>query len=626
MAPEIAPVDRPLPAASSDEDATSYATSDEDEQKSEQEEVIDQSGSDYSSGGEHEVFKPDFGQKPQSSSESDDSSADSQEGEASPSASGFALLPRAASKTTPTFSPNVTESPKQVSSRPSGKRDLDAEMKDSQKKKKKSKTGEEVPLKEVKKSGANRLWSEDDQIAILKGKIDYEAERGTRMRPISFYDFIKDKLNASLSKSQISDKISRLKKNFLTLYEKGEVPTSDKPHERMVYELSEQIWGTSSSANAKSPDGTSDIAKPNAKNANGKRKRLAEENDINHSMKAAESEAVSEKKKKKKIGHKDKESEKKKKQKTAPEEKDEQSPAVEKDKQTAGKGKHNHSASKVEKDSETDKRKKKKRKSAPEEKYEQTAVVEKHEQTAGKVEGSHSASKETDIQTDEKKKKKKQKSAPEEKDEPTAVVEKDKHAGGKGKDSCSASKEKDSKTDEKKKKKKLKTDPDGKDEQIDAVEKCKQITDKGKDNHSASTEKQKRTANKDKDNHFASVVKYSLSVAKVNDGKGDYIAAKENHKQVALKDAIHGEVKNEEGDFQYKYPYLFDSFNKENYPKTDQETLDVLKENVILIDSSKAAELEKTWTKLWEQKVKFFVKVGDMFALQARFMLDAMKR
>ncbi|CAH9092614.1 unnamed protein product [Cuscuta europaea] len=624
MAPKIAPVDRPLPAASSDEDATSFATSDEDKQKSEQEEIIDQSESDYSSGGEHQVFKPNFGLEPQSSSESDDSSADSQEGEASPSASGFALLPREASKTTSTFCPNVTESPKQLSSRPSGKRALDVEEKDSQKKK--SKPGEEVPLKEVKKSAANRLWSEDDQIAILKGKIDYEAQRGTTMPPISFYDFIKDKLNVSVSKSQITDKISRLKKNFLTLNEKGDVPTSDKPHESMVYELSEQIWGTSSNADSKSPGGTSDFAKPNAKNANGKVKRIAEENDISHSMKAAESEAVTEKKKKK-IGHKDKESEKKKKQKTAAEEKDEQTPAVEKDKQTAGKGKHNHSVSKEEKESETDKKKKKKRKSAPEEKDEQIAVVEKHKQTAGKVEGSHSASKVKDSQTDEKKKKKKLKSAPEEKDEPTAVVEKDKHTAGKGKDKRSASKEKDNQTDEKRKKKKQKTAPDEKDEQTDAVEKCKQIADKGKDNHMASMEKQKqkRTANKDEDNHFAFVKKYNLAVAKVNDGNGDYIA-KKKHNQVALKGAILGEVKNEEANFQYKYPYLFNSFNKENYPKTDQETLDSLKENVILIDSSKAAELEEKWTKLWEQKVESCRKLEDMLALQARFMLDAMKR
>ncbi|CAH9083420.1 unnamed protein product [Cuscuta europaea] len=582
MAPESK---KKRPVASSDEDATSYATSDEDEKMSEHEVIIDQkpessfeseessAESDCSTEEEDEgetthappVLKPNSGQEPQSSYEYEESTTDSQETQAPPTASDLALLSRVTSKTTSTLCPNVPEASKQLSSRPSGKRALEAEKKVSQK----------------KKPGAKRRWSEEDEIAILKEKIDYEAQGGAKGCSILFYDFMKDKWNVSVARTCLTDKLRRLKKNFLTLYEKGDVPTFDSPHESMVYELSEKIWGTSSNANAKSADGTIDTAKPIAKNANGEVKRLAEENVISHSMNAVESEAVTEKKKK--FALKDKENEKTKKRKPAPEEMYEKTAPVEKDKKTAGKVEHNHSASK-EKDSHTDKKKKKKRKTSPEGKDERTAVVEIDKQTAGKVEGSHSASKEKDSKTDKGKKKKKKKNGLEEKYEQTAVVEKDKHTASKGKDN---------QTDKMEKKMPQKTAPEEKDEQTDVVEKYKQSADMGKDNHSASEER------------------YSQAGAKVNDGKGE---------------ANHGEAKNEEEEFQYKYPYLFKSFNKKNYPKSDQETLDVLKKNVILIDSFKAAELEEMWIKLWEQKVECCVKLGDMSALQARFMLDAMKR
>ncbi|CAH9122691.1 unnamed protein product [Cuscuta epithymum] len=550
MAPEPKKI---RPVASSDEDAKSYATSDEDEKMSEHEAIIDQKP-ESSFESEECSAESDCSTEEEDEGETTQSSSESEESQAPPPASGLALLSRVASKTTS----------KQLSSRPSGKRALEAEKEVSQK----------------KKPGAQRKWSEKDEIAILTEKIHYEAQRGANKgrSPRFFYDFMKNKWNISVSRTSLTDKLRRLKKDFLTLYKKGDVPTFASPHESKLYQLSEKIWGTSSNANF-----TSDAAKPIAKNANGKVKRLAEESVISHSMNAVESEEVTEKKKKKKIALTDKGNEKKRKHKPDPEEKDEHAAPVEKDEKTAGKVEHNHSASK-EKDSHSDKKKKKKRKTAPEGKDERTAAVEKDKQTAGKVEGSHSASKEKDSQTDENKKKKKKKTGQEGKDDQTAVSEKDKHTASKGKDN---------QTDEMEKKKPQKTAPEEKEEQTD-VEKYKQAADMGNDNHSASEEK------------------YSeAGCYEVNDGKGE---------------ANHGEAKNEEGDFQYKYPYLFKSFNKKNYPKSGQETLDMLKKNVFLIDSFKAAELEEMWIKLWEQKVECCVKLGDMLALQARFMLDAMKR
>lgn len=96
-----------------------------------------------------------------------------------------------------------------------------------------------------KKSGVNRLWSEEDEIGILQGMIDYQVANGED--PYSdleaFYEFVKDSLHVSVSTKQLSDKIRRLKKKYLVNAEKGDDVVFVKPHEDKSFELSKKIWG-----------------------------------------------------------------------------------------------------------------------------------------------------------------------------------------------------------------------------------------------------------------------------------------------------------------------------------------------------------------------------------------------
>ncbi|MBA0600326.1 hypothetical protein Gorai_006515 [Gossypium raimondii] len=86
-------------------------------------------------------------------------------------------------------------------------------------------------VEEVKRTGEDakkllfqRLFSEDDEIALLKGMLDYSAKTGadphTDMN--GFYDFVKKSIHTN-----------------------GEDPTFSKAHEQKAFELSKKIWGVS---------------------------------------------------------------------------------------------------------------------------------------------------------------------------------------------------------------------------------------------------------------------------------------------------------------------------------------------------------------------------------------------
>ncbi|WOG91697.1 hypothetical protein DCAR_0310947 [Daucus carota subsp. sativus] len=96
-----------------------------------------------------------------------------------------------------------------------------------------------------KRSGIHRLWSEDDEIVILQGLIDYQLANDED--PYSdleaFYKFVKDSLHVSVSMKQLSDKIRRLKKKYSVNAEKGDDVVFVKPHEDKSFELSKKIWG-----------------------------------------------------------------------------------------------------------------------------------------------------------------------------------------------------------------------------------------------------------------------------------------------------------------------------------------------------------------------------------------------
>ncbi|KAF3451630.1 hypothetical protein FNV43_RR07725 [Rhamnella rubrinervis] len=137
------------------------------------------------------------------------------------------------------------------------KRPSESEAKDSKRAKKKGPERDEedepgtAAEDETKKTGDDsktklfqRLWSEDDEIVILKGIVDYTAKKGTDPSADmnAFHDFIKKSLHVNVTKSQLVDKIRRLKKKYANNAGKKKFnPT--KPHEQKAFDLSKKIWG-----------------------------------------------------------------------------------------------------------------------------------------------------------------------------------------------------------------------------------------------------------------------------------------------------------------------------------------------------------------------------------------------
>ncbi|KAG1327073.1 mediator-associated protein 1-like [Cocos nucifera] len=94
-----------------------------------------------------------------------------------------------------------------------------------------------------------RLWSPDDEIAVLSGLVEYRSKKGnlpSSHEMDQLHNLIRGSLQVEVSNNQLNDKIRRLKKKFETNVGRGRNgadPTFSKPQERTVFELSKKIWG-----------------------------------------------------------------------------------------------------------------------------------------------------------------------------------------------------------------------------------------------------------------------------------------------------------------------------------------------------------------------------------------------
>ncbi|GER49243.1 DNA-binding storekeeper protein-relatedtranscriptional regulator [Striga asiatica] len=89
-----------------------------------------------------------------------------------------------------------------------------------------------------------RLWSNEDEITLLKGVIAFRGGPSADMA--AFYDYIKGNLKFESSREQLRRKVSRLKQRYLNALKKGkngEDPVFSNPHEDRLFELSKIIWG-----------------------------------------------------------------------------------------------------------------------------------------------------------------------------------------------------------------------------------------------------------------------------------------------------------------------------------------------------------------------------------------------
>ncbi|KAE8771579.1 putative tyrosine-protein phosphatase [Hordeum vulgare] len=109
---------------------------------------------------------------------------------------------------------------------------------------------------ETKKPAAfSRIWSTDDEVRILEALAAHQKQHGTLPQPDALVDALAGKLdNRAYGSKELQSKVATLKRRYLALSKKGEVPS--KEHDRRVLDLSKIVWGggdmfTAAAASAK---------------------------------------------------------------------------------------------------------------------------------------------------------------------------------------------------------------------------------------------------------------------------------------------------------------------------------------------------------------------------------------
>ncbi|KAL7234828.1 hypothetical protein ACSBR1_018314 [Camellia fascicularis] len=97
-----------------------------------------------------------------------------------------------------------------------------------------------------------RLWTDEDEIELLQGFLNYTAQRGGNTSShhhdtTAFYDQIKSKLQLDFNKNQLVEKLRRLKKKYRNVLNKigsGKEYLFKTPHDQATFEISRKIWSS----------------------------------------------------------------------------------------------------------------------------------------------------------------------------------------------------------------------------------------------------------------------------------------------------------------------------------------------------------------------------------------------
>ncbi|CAH8359744.1 unnamed protein product [Eruca vesicaria subsp. sativa] len=108
---------------------------------------------------------------------------------------------------------------------------------------KRAKIGEETTTK--KASLFQRLWSEEDEISVLQGMIDFKADTGKSPYEDmhSFYKLTSKSISFEPSKIQFVDKIRSLRRKYMGKVKQG-AESLTKPHDIQCLKLAKYIWGS----------------------------------------------------------------------------------------------------------------------------------------------------------------------------------------------------------------------------------------------------------------------------------------------------------------------------------------------------------------------------------------------
>lgn len=120
-----------------------------------------------------------------------------------------------------------------------------------------------------------RLWTDEDEIELLQGFLDYTTSRGSTHHNDTalFYDQIKSKLQLDFNKNQLVEKLRRLKKKYRNVVGKitaGKDFSFKSPHDQATFEISRKIWSNADNATGRLAvdDVVEDDEDPNLKNPN----------------------------------------------------------------------------------------------------------------------------------------------------------------------------------------------------------------------------------------------------------------------------------------------------------------------------------------------------------------------
>ncbi|CAL0311255.1 unnamed protein product [Lupinus luteus] len=92
-----------------------------------------------------------------------------------------------------------------------------------------------------------RLWTDEDEIELLQGFLDYTSQRGSSHHNDTalFYDQVKSKFQIDFNKNQLVEKIRRLKKKYRNVLNKissGKDFSFKSAHDQATFEISRKIW------------------------------------------------------------------------------------------------------------------------------------------------------------------------------------------------------------------------------------------------------------------------------------------------------------------------------------------------------------------------------------------------
>ncbi|KAL7230528.1 hypothetical protein ACSBR2_008908 [Camellia fascicularis] len=92
----------------------------------------------------------------------------------------------------------------------------------------------------------HRIWTEPDEIRFLQGLLDRSSERLSFPRDLNvFFATFSDTMSQPYTKSQLSEKLRRLRKKFRVISSRlarGLDKALLSPHDRALFDLSKQLW------------------------------------------------------------------------------------------------------------------------------------------------------------------------------------------------------------------------------------------------------------------------------------------------------------------------------------------------------------------------------------------------